>query len=378
MTAERNDTPDAPGAGPDKPARLQWPPRPVDPAFDPAANASLFPSYWKRQPRAGDVDPREHPFDDLPLEEAGHHGHPPRPAGEDREESAFPWLEQVERYWLGRTNRTFASRAVERGWAPDERDYFCSRCGSTIGLYEVGAEGLESAEGCGACHGKRLPWKRCIRLGDYTGLLRRAVHELKFQRWRPVGRELGSLLGAAIAIELRRAGMRPDEARLVPIATPFWRSVFRGIDHTQVLARAAAEVSGVRVQAALGRRFRPSQLAVPASERRKNVRGSFRVRKRPAEGVRLVIVIDDVRTTGATMTEACRTLRAAWGKGAGGGTAAGADGRAAGGLEFWSALVGVAGSRRGRLSWETADIGDDSKRDGSHEMGSRANDGDAS
>jgi predicted amidophosphoribosyltransferase len=202
-----------------------------------------------------------------------------------------------------------------------------------VALPEAADFGLQ---GCPACDRRRLPWTRCIRLGDYDGLLRRGVHELKFQRWRPVGRELGMLLGAALAQALREADIAPTAARLIPVSPPFWRRVWRGIDHTQVLARAASAVCRVPVLSAFGRRLRPSQLAVNPTDRRRNVKGSFRVRRRRPDGVRVAIVLDDVRTTGATMLEACRTLRAGW---------------PGDGVEVWSAVVGVASKRRRPLAW---------------------------
>jgi len=43
---------------------------------------------------------------------------------------------------------------------------------------------------CPACRGKRLPWARAVRLGEYDGLLRDAIHEVKFTRWRTLGSDL--------------------------------------------------------------------------------------------------------------------------------------------------------------------------------------------
>jgi predicted amidophosphoribosyltransferase len=252
------------------------------------------------------------------------------------------WLDQVERHWLGLTSMGFVERARRYGWAPDAAGTYCPRCGSRVGLYELsmpegGDAGLTGMEGCPACAKRRLPWDRCVRLGDFHGLLRRAVHELKFRRWRPVGREVGAMLGAAIAAELDRAGIAREACCIVPVSSSFWRRIWRGIDHTQVLARSASDVCGVRVIDALGRRMRPSQLAVSASARRRNVKGSFRCRGGKPGGLRVAIVLDDVRTTGATMLEACGTLRKGWGSERG--------------LEIWSAVAGVASSRRRPLAW---------------------------
>jgi len=60
----------------------------------------------------------------------------------------------------------------------------------------------------------------------------------------------------------------------------------------------------------LRRRHRPSQLAVPVSRRKANVRGTMTCARADLTG-RLVIVLDDVRTTGATLREACRAVKKA-------------------------------------------------------------------
>lgn len=305
---------------------FHWPPRPVDDGPTPAVR-------WRRPgSQADELD-----------EEFRRAGGEPAAVG----------IEAVERHWLGRTSETFLDRARRRGWAPDEPGTYCPRCGGRVGLYELGPEGLAAGEtpdplgGCGACERKRLPWSRVVRLGDYTGLLRRAIHELKFRTWRPVGVELGELLGAALAVELGRARLPREACCLVPVPTPWWRRVMRGVDHTEVLARAAAKTSGVRVVRGLRRRWRPSQLAVSASARQENVRGSFLVRGVLPPEVRVVVVIDDVRTTGATMMEASRTLRRGWGPKSGGPV-----------FDLWSAPVAVAVSRRRPLAWSAGSGGE--------------------
>jgi predicted amidophosphoribosyltransferase len=95
---------------------------------------------------------------------------------------------------------------------------------------------------------------------------------------------------------------------LVPIPTTPWRRLARGVDHTRAIAVGAAEVVGVPVISALAKRHRPSQLAVPQSKRAGNVRGSMRWTGVQLQGMH-VVLLDDVRTTGATLAEACRALR---------------------------------------------------------------------
>ena len=81
------------------------------------------------------------------------------------------------------------------------------------------------------------------------------------------------------------------------------------------------------------------QLSVPHSKRAGNIRGAFRLRCQVENWPRALVLVDDVRTTGATLTEASRTLREAIRR-------AGASH-----VQIWTAVVAVAESRRRGCVW---------------------------
>jgi predicted amidophosphoribosyltransferase len=213
-------------------------------------------------------------------------------------------LDLVETQFLGRTGVSFDRAARLSGWTPDPPHAYCRRCAGSVGPYEA------DGSGCPACRTKRLPWERALRLAPYTGDLRQAVLDLKFRAWRRTGDELGRRLGLMLADAIENAQIAPKEAILVPVPAHWTRRLRFGVDHTLVLARAASRASGVPVRRALGRRPGPSQLQVPVSARAANAARAFRPRRRAARtSASLVIVLDDVRTTGATLRAACRALR---------------------------------------------------------------------
>lgn len=226
----------------------------------------------------------------------------PRGASLDVSPAQPSWWGQLERAWLGLTKPSFAERAALCGWRADAPGEACGRCGSSVGAYEA------DESGCPACRGKRLPWAKCVRLGEYDGLLRRVVCETKFTAWRRLGRDIGRLLGAQLADAMERAGVEASRAIIVPVPTTFWRRVHRGIDHTWCIARGVRDATGVEIVRGLARRHVTQQASLPKSQRSENVRGTMSQRGVDFSG-RVVIVLDDVRTTGATMLEACRALR---------------------------------------------------------------------
>ena len=258
-----------------------------------------------------------------PPKPPGTHAEPTRTAIEPKAVGrCAEFMGAIEHIWLGMNHGTFNARARDVGWAPDSRDDYCARCGGSVGPGEA------DGDGCAACRKRRLVWEHAIRLGSYEGLLAETVREVKFTAWRRLGSDLGRLLGERIGDELRRVDVRADETMVVPVPMSWAIRMNRGIDHTLVLARAASRASGVPVARSLRRRHGPTQLDVPPSKRAENVRGAFRCRH-SRKTARVVIILDDVRTTGATMTAAARTLQNGLGKG----------------VRIWSAVVAVTPAR---------------------------------
>ena len=232
-------------------------------------------------------------------------------------------LRAAERVWLAPTALPLARRMQEECWSPDPFEAYCGRCGGGIGPHE------ESEFGCAACRDLKVPWDRFVRLGEFRDPLRQWVHEVKFTAWRRLGEDLGRLLGE----RLLEAGLEKGRAVVVPMPTTIWRRTARGIDHSMVLARGVAAAVDGRVVRALCRSHRPSQRTLSPAERSRNVSGAFRRSGRTVFEGGPVALVDDVRTSGATLSAAALALK----------------GRQKAGFALWAAVVGVASEpdRRG-------------------------------
>ena len=151
--------------------------------------------------------------------------------------------------------------------------------------------------------------------GPYDALLRALVSAHKERSALGLTRLLGERLALAVLALLRdRLPGPPATLVLVPVPSAPRVVRARGFDAGQALARAAARrlSGGTRVQvrsALVPVRRVADQSGLGARERWLNLAGAYAVRRRPAGPT--VVVVDDVVTTGASVSEAARALRAA-------------------------------------------------------------------
>lgn len=223
-------------------------------------------------------------------------------------------------------------------WATDLLDLLlpagCVVCGAWI------PGGVAGSLVCGRCRSRlpRAPWPRCPRchhpLGtgraeaarcqecrEWPDALARArfatllappadalVHALKYEGWA----ELAAEMGRAMAAELRvRRGTPWRRSLVVPVPTTTARVRARGYNQAELLARSVAAALDLPFVQALARtRGGPTQVALPPSQRRANVRGAFALRDGQSARVAgaHVVLVDDVLTTGSTAGAAASEL----------------------------------------------------------------------
>ncbi len=179
----------------------------------------------------------------------------------------------------------------------DGPDLYCRRCGQSSGPHAT------TDAGCPACLGRRPPWRRVVRLGAYRPPLSDWIVAMKFAgAW-----QWGPWLGRRLAEQVQA----DEHPRVTVCAVPLhWRRRWqRRYDQAQLIAAALADARGWPTVRLLRRvRHTQAQTRVAASDRTRNIRGAFGRRRIDLTGWH-VWLVDDVKTTGSTLTACARLLR---------------------------------------------------------------------
>ena len=156
---------------------------------------------------------------------------------------------------------------------------------------------------CGACLHKPPRFDRALASCRYAYPVDRVVQAFKYAGQLAVAPLLADLL-------LREVRVDPLPDLVIPMPLSDERLRERGFNQALEIARPVAAALGVelRTEACLRVRHAPPQSVLAWEDRAKNIAGAF-VCMEDLSG-RSVAVVDDVLTTGATMNEITRVLRA--------------------------------------------------------------------
>lgn len=136
----------------------------------------------------------------------------------------------------------------------------------------------------------------------YDGAVKELIWRLKFHRLREAAEVAAFLVVKALPKDLV-----PDVVTSVPVAPVRYRE--RGYNQSELVARQVAARLGLPYTSLLGRVNAVHQIGLGREERLEQIDGAF-YSMRNLSGQR-VLVVDDVVTTGATLSECAKTLAAA-------------------------------------------------------------------
>jgi competence protein ComFC len=191
---------------------------------------------------------------------------------------APPWVAWA---WDAALDWIFPPRCVGCGRADA---WWCSSCAVDLSALPLDAKFADLEY-----------FKATLSTGTHRGLLQQAVLALKYYGLQ----DLSPLLGARLASAYPLLNTTID--LIVPVPLFHTRLAERGYNQSQILCAALSEHINVPTNEALTReRDTGSQVGLTQAERLTNVESAFRADAAQVAGKQLLIV-DDVRTTGATL-----------------------------------------------------------------------------
>jgi len=178
---------------------------------------------------------------------------------------------------------------------------FCRRCGRDLSPYAV------LGQSCPNCQNEDILFDGIARAGIYAESMREMI--LAFKNGKT---ELDTVMTWLADSALQVSTFFGDIDFFVPVPLHWFKRFTRGYNQSHLLARKlkhpAAKVSTDLVRIRFTKR--QPEMPTPAA-RAKNVAGAFAVRYRHPFGDKKICLVDDVKTTGATLNECAKTLKEA-------------------------------------------------------------------
>ncbi len=194
-------------------------------------------------------------------------------------------------------------------WEKLERNLppFCSACGRHLSTADL------QKNACSHCAKFNFHFDRAFSPCQYTGAVKKLIHEFKYSGKDYLKQKLGELINSFI-----REYQLPVEYLDLIVPLPLHKSRLREREFNQaeILSRQIAGEFNKPVLTEGFNRIRPTKTQTQLSwaERCRNVEGSFRVAKPESVQNKNLLLVDDVLTTGATASCAAQCLKSAGAK----------------------------------------------------------------
>jgi competence protein ComFC len=180
---------------------------------------------------------------------------------------------------------------------------FCAKCSEPF------SGAIEGEFTCANCANRTLEFDAAVSAYRSRGVVRFVILQFKYNRQLHLRHSVAEWLQEA----MNDARLRDrDFDFIVPVPLHPARFRERGFNQAELLGKILAQRINVPLRRALERtRYTTTQTAFDRTERMENLRGAFRLRKKiGVRGLR-VLLVDDILTTGSTLSECARVLREA-------------------------------------------------------------------
>ncbi len=178
----------------------------------------------------------------------------------------------------------------------------CKRCARPLSFQERSLI-------CDECLKNPPPFDHSYALYLYQPPVTKLIMDLKFREALVNAKIWGELLADKIQQDWYQLALLPEA--IIPVPLHKNRLKERGFNQALEIARPIAKALHLPIEMALCQRVKATaaQATLPADQRAENIKRAFRITR--FTNYRYVAVVDDVMTTGQTITELCLTLKRA-------------------------------------------------------------------
>lgn len=194
-----------------------------------------------------------------------------------------------------------------------EDSWLCNTCLAKIRPYQQScimcSEPHPSGRTCPDCTEDTL-LAGVLSAAPYSApYIQRSIKWLKFKSIRPVAPSLAFLLSPYLPRIAPLAELQ-QHSLIIPIPLHKKRHRHRGFNQAEEIARALSESVHISIHSALERtRHTHAQAKLPKALRKENMRGAFKLSAPIPGTIKQVILVDDVITSGTTLSVAAHTIQ---------------------------------------------------------------------
>lgn len=182
---------------------------------------------------------------------------------------------------------------------PFNGDKVCNKCGMKID---------DDGEYCLSCKQHiRKPYEKAFAPFEYKNEIIRLIHKLKYSnaKW------LAPFISEFLIDCFLKQNINVD--LIIPIPLNCKRLKERGYNQAEIICEKFASELNIEIdnKSLIRKRYTQTQTNLTKKERKNNLENAFEVVDKSKIKDKTILLVDDVFTTGATMEEACRTLKKA-------------------------------------------------------------------
>jgi competence protein ComFC len=215
----------------------------------------------------------------------------------------YPSFCEICQTFLEKPGEKVICQSCQERIKPQPQDSYCLCCGRFF-------EGAGEPHFCLGCLERTPPFSKHRSCGRYEGIVKDVILLYKYRGFESLGRYLADFMDQALGSE---EDLWLDVDAIVPVPLHPVREKKRGFNQSRVLAKRLSQIKNIDLvdKRLVKVKNVPPQTSLEANERARNVRGAFKVKRPETIKGKVILLVDDVYTTGSTLRECSLALKEA-------------------------------------------------------------------